>query len=122
MQNIYHDIAILEELDSYLYQTVGQDAIELVARALEVPLYRRVITGQAIEQGSEYGGRLAKGADAVAGDETEDLFELLSTVKVGVLWPVLFDLLTKSSSKVASSRYSGCIGWCYSLKLSTSEG
>ncbi|KAF8812566.1 hypothetical protein BYT27DRAFT_7160154 [Phlegmacium glaucopus] len=70
-----------EELDSYLYQTVGQDAIELVARALEVPLYRRVITGQAIEQGSEYGGRNAKDVDAVAGDETEDLFELLSTIK-----------------------------------------
>ncbi|KAF8165224.1 hypothetical protein B0H34DRAFT_647649 [Crassisporium funariophilum] len=70
-----------EELDSYMYQTVGQDAIEFVARALEVPLYRRVITGDAVEQGSEYGGRNAKDAVAVAGDETEDLFELLSTVK-----------------------------------------
>lgn len=47
-----------------------------------MPLYRRVITGQAIEQGSEYGGRNAKDAGAVAGDETEDLFELLSTVYV----------------------------------------
>ena len=86
MQIIYYDlIAILEELDSYLYQTVGQDAIELVARALEVPLYRKVITGQAIEKGSEYGGRNAKDAGAVAGDETEDLFELLSTVNVGII-------------------------------------
>ena len=86
MQIIYYDlIAILEELDSYLYQSVGQDAIELVARALEVPLYRKVITGQAIEKGSEYGGRNAKDAGAVAGDETEDLFELLSTVKVGMI-------------------------------------
>ncbi len=70
----------LEELDSYLYQTVGQDAIELVARALDVPLYRRVIRGSAVEQGAEYGGRSSKGG--VHGDETEDLYELLASVKV----------------------------------------
>ncbi|KAK0191133.1 hypothetical protein F5146DRAFT_1103291 [Armillaria mellea] len=68
-----------EELDSYLYQTVGQDAIELVARALDVPLYRRVIRGSAVEQGAEYGGRNSKGG--VHGDETEDLYELLASVK-----------------------------------------
>ncbi|KAJ7638968.1 hypothetical protein FB45DRAFT_417505 [Roridomyces roridus] len=68
-----------EELDSYMYQTVGQDAIELVARALDVPLYRRVISGQAIEQGLEYGAR--NGSDGTLGDETEDLYALLSTVK-----------------------------------------
>ncbi|KAF7292378.1 Diphthami-syn-2 domain-containing protein [Mycena chlorophos] len=68
-----------EELDSYMYQTVGQDAIELVARALDVPLYRRVISGQAIEQGSEYGPRSTH--VGVSGDETEDLFVLLETVK-----------------------------------------
>ncbi|KAK7060526.1 hypothetical protein VNI00_001292 [Paramarasmius palmivorus] len=69
-----------EELDSYLYQTVGQDAIEFVARALDVPLYRRVIAGSAVEQGSEYGTRTS--SDGVQGDETEDLYGLLSTVKV----------------------------------------
>ncbi|KAJ7498784.1 hypothetical protein FB451DRAFT_1014256 [Mycena latifolia] len=68
-----------EELDSYMYQTVGQDAIELVARALDVPLYRRVISGHAIEQGSEYGAR--NGGGGIVGDETEDLHALLSTVK-----------------------------------------
>ncbi|KAG6833888.1 hypothetical protein H0H87_007899 [Tephrocybe sp. NHM501043] len=67
-----------EELDSYLYQTVGQDAIELVARALDVPLYRRVISGSAVEQGSEYGSRKSQGVNAVEGDETEDLLALLS--------------------------------------------
>ncbi|PCH41130.1 hypothetical protein WOLCODRAFT_143406 [Wolfiporia cocos MD-104 SS10] len=70
-----------EELDSYLYQTVGQDAIELVARALDVPLYRRVISGAAVEQGSEYGGRSSAESGGVEGDETEDLYVLLSTVK-----------------------------------------
>ncbi|KAJ3517961.1 hypothetical protein NLJ89_g148 [Agrocybe chaxingu] len=70
-----------EELDSYMYQTVGQDAIEFVARALDVPLYRQIITGNAVEQGSEYGGRSAEKAGGVAGDETEDLHTLLMTVK-----------------------------------------
>ncbi|EGO27827.1 hypothetical protein SERLADRAFT_360402, partial [Serpula lacrymans var. lacrymans S7.9] len=70
-----------EEIDSYLYQTVGQDAIEFVARALEVPLYRKIITGAAIEQGSEYGGRSAKDGGGIEGDETEDLYNLLSDVK-----------------------------------------
>lgn len=63
-----------------MYQTVGQDAIEIVAQALDVPLYRRVIQGTAVEQGSEYGGRAS--SSGVTGDETEDLFELLAEVKV----------------------------------------
>ncbi|KAI0719642.1 hypothetical protein C8T65DRAFT_44647 [Cerioporus squamosus] len=70
-----------EELDSYLYQTVGQDAIEFVGRALDVPLYRRVISGAAVEQGGEYGGRDPMRSGGISGDETEDLYELLSTVK-----------------------------------------
>lgn len=70
-----------EELDSYLYQTVGQDAIEFVARALDVPLHRRVISGSALAQGSEYGGRSAKDRGGVDGDETEDLYALLADVK-----------------------------------------
>jgi diphthine-ammonia ligase len=65
-----------------MYQTVGQDAIELVAKALEVPLYRRVISGDAVQQGSEYGGRSVAEAGGVRGDETEDLFELLADVLV----------------------------------------
>ena len=70
-----------EELDSYMYQTVGQDAIELVAKALDVPLFRRIISGTAKEQQNEYGNRASTGG--VSGDETEDLFELLADVKVG---------------------------------------
>ena len=74
-----------EELDSYLYQTVGQDAIEFVGRALDVPLYRRVISGAAVEQGGEYGGRDPSTSDGTPGDETEDLYELLATVKARLL-------------------------------------
>jgi diphthine-ammonia ligase len=78
----------LEEIDSFMYQTVGQDAIELVAQALDVPLYRRIITGSAVARGLEYGPREAdvsqSGSSGVIGDETEDLYELLLTVKVTV--------------------------------------
>jgi diphthine-ammonia ligase len=78
-----------EEIDSYMYQTVGQDAIEVVAQAIGLPLIRRVITGSAVEQGSEYGDRTR--LDPIKGDETEDLYELLSQVKV-------FNFLTSSRS------------------------
>jgi diphthine-ammonia ligase len=53
-----------------------------VARALDVPLYRRVITGDALDKSSEYGSRDPAQPNVLPGDETEDLFELLATVKV----------------------------------------
>lgn len=67
-----------------MYQTVGQDAIEYVARALDVPLYRRVISGSAVDMSSEYGSRNVRENGALEGDETEDLYTLLSDVKVRV--------------------------------------
>ncbi|KAF4574969.1 hypothetical protein EYR36_006323 [Pleurotus pulmonarius] len=70
-----------DELDSFMYQTVGQDAIEYVSKALDVPLYRKVISGAALEQGMEYGARRTRMLGAVHGDETEDLYDLLATVK-----------------------------------------
>ncbi|KZT62931.1 hypothetical protein CALCODRAFT_526295 [Calocera cornea HHB12733] len=75
-----------DEIDSFMYQTVGQDAIEIVAHALGVPLVRRTIEGQAVEQGSEYGTRAGTSQiraeeQGVLGDETEDMFELLTQVK-----------------------------------------
>ncbi|KAH9977937.1 hypothetical protein BGW80DRAFT_1435618 [Lactifluus volemus] len=62
-------------------KALGQDAIEFVARALDVPLYRRVIGGTALAQDSEYGSRNAEERGGVNGDETEDLYALLSDVK-----------------------------------------
>lgn len=79
----------LEELDSYLYQTVGQDAIKFVAQALDVPLFRRVIVGTAVEQGVEYGGRNASDPPVNKDDETEDLYALLAQVKVKSACPII---------------------------------
>ncbi|KAG9317438.1 hypothetical protein JVU11DRAFT_1638 [Chiua virens] len=68
-----------DEIDSYMYQTVGQDAIALVAQALDVPLYRRVIQGNPLQQAAEYGLKTA-GGGGIPGDETEDLYALLFEV------------------------------------------
>lgn len=79
-----------DELDSYMYQTVGHDAVHLVAEAMRLPLYRRVIHGTAVNQRSEYGSRSASSSTNAANthapastpdDETEDLYHLLLDVK-----------------------------------------
>lgn len=66
----------LDELDSYMYQTVGHQAIELYAEAMALPLYRRTIQGSSLNTGRDY--------SQTDGDEVEDLYELLRLVKVGV--------------------------------------
>ncbi|KAK9894873.1 adenine nucleotide alpha hydrolases-like protein [Cystobasidium minutum MCA 4210] len=72
-----------EEIDSYLYQTVGQDGLHFIAEALELPLYRRAIEGTAVDQGSDYASTSTSRLQGrVEGDETEDLYELLKQVLV----------------------------------------
>ncbi|CBQ69413.1 conserved hypothetical protein [Sporisorium reilianum SRZ2] len=72
-----------DELDSYMYQTVGHDAVHLVAEAMQLPLYRRIIKGTAINQRAEYGSRAAASSSSTPEqqDETEDLYHLLMDVK-----------------------------------------
>lgn len=65
---------VLDEMDSYMYQTVGHQGIDLYAEAMGLPLYRETITGNAISQGRTY--------DPTENDEVEDLYRLLSKVKV----------------------------------------
>ncbi|CAG8638906.1 1580_t:CDS:10 [Dentiscutata erythropus] len=62
-----------DELDSFLYQTVGHNAISYYAECMGLPLYRREIFGQSLIQDADY--------KLTIGDETEDLFELLKEVK-----------------------------------------
>ncbi|KAB1278268.1 Diphthine--ammonia ligase [Camelus dromedarius] len=63
-----------DELDSYMYQTVGHHAIDLYAEAMALPLYRRTIRGRSMDTGRVY--------TKCEGDEVEDLYELLKLVKV----------------------------------------
>ena len=62
-----------DEIDSFMYQTVGHDVIPLQAECMALPLCREYITGQSIDQSLNY--------TTTPNDETEDLFRLLSNVK-----------------------------------------
>jgi len=61
------------ELDSYMYQSVGSEGIKAMAVALQLPLYRKEITGTPKNTAMEY--------KYEPGDEVEDLYYLLQTVK-----------------------------------------
>ncbi|XP_074853026.1 diphthine--ammonia ligase isoform X2 [Carettochelys insculpta] len=62
-----------DELDSYMYQTVGHHAIDLYAEAMDLPLYRHTIKGTSVDIGRVY--------TQCEGDEVEDLYQLLKLVK-----------------------------------------
>ncbi|XP_065609939.1 diphthine--ammonia ligase isoform X4 [Cyrtonyx montezumae] len=62
-----------DELDSYMFQTVGHHAIDLYADAMDLPLYRCVIKGTSISTGRVY--------TICQEDEVEDLYHLLKLVK-----------------------------------------
>jgi diphthine-ammonia ligase len=67
----------LDELDSYMYQSVGHEIIDLFAQAMELPLYRAEIKGNARTIDKDY-------AEATLGDEVEDLYELLVHIQVNL--------------------------------------
>ncbi|NXU59362.1 DPH6 ligase, partial [Turnix velox] len=62
-----------DELDSYMYQTVGHQAIDLYADALDLPLYRGFIKGSSVNTGKVY--------TVCQEDEVEDLYHLMKLVK-----------------------------------------
>eukprot|EP00026_Physarum_polycephalum_P004177 Phypoly_transcript_04194.p1 GENE.Phypoly_transcript_04194~~Phypoly_transcript_04194.p1 ORF type:complete len:703 (+),score=65.28 Phypoly_transcript_04194:42-2111(+) len=77
-----HEIVVLanlrpsgsyDELDSYMYQTVGYQLISALAECLTLPLVQRCITGAPKLQSMSY--------VATEQDEVEDLFLLLQEVK-----------------------------------------
>ena len=58
-----------------MYQSVGHEMIDLFAQAMELPLYRAEIRGDAQTTEKDY-------QQPVQGDEVEDLYELLLKIKV----------------------------------------
>ncbi|XP_065095413.1 uncharacterized protein LOC135717338 [Ochlerotatus camptorhynchus] len=62
-----------DELDSYMYQTVGHQGIEKLAQAMELPLYRKITRGNSINTKGNY--------EPTEDDEVEDLYDLLRQVK-----------------------------------------
>lgn len=63
-----------DELDSWMYQTVGHDIVELYAEAMNLPMYKEIIRGSNVETGLHY--------SQASGDETEDMYRLLQRVIV----------------------------------------
>jgi len=63
-----------DELDSFMYQTVGHMGIEILASAMGLPLYRRETKGKSTQTGKQY--------VPTDDDEVEDLYSLLETCKV----------------------------------------
>lgn len=63
----------LDELDSYMYQTVGHQIVVSYAECMGVPLFRRRIQGSSRHQNLGY--------RVTPGDEVEDMFILLNEVK-----------------------------------------
>jgi len=59
-----------------MYQTVGHMGVELYAEAMGLPLFRQNTDGKAVRQEKDY--------TPTADDEVEDLFTLLSRVKVSL--------------------------------------
>ncbi|TPX22454.1 hypothetical protein DIZ76_014326 [Coccidioides immitis] len=79
-----------EDMDSYMYQTIGHSIIPLYQEALDVPLYRREIRGTAVNTARDYqtpatqsrqeGGGEEGGGGGGEEDETECLLYLLQDV------------------------------------------
>lgn len=63
----------VDELDSYMYQTVGHQIIVSYANCMGVPLFRRKIQGSTRRHDLSY--------NKTEGDEVEDMFILLKEVK-----------------------------------------
>lgn len=61
------------EIDSYMYQSVGYEAIDLIADAMELPLYRDTTLGQSTQRGKSY--------EPTTNDEVEDLYNLLKRIQ-----------------------------------------
>ncbi|PAA51248.1 hypothetical protein BOX15_Mlig031941g3, partial [Macrostomum lignano] len=71
------------EMDSFMYQTVGSEAVALYAKATGLPLYTRPIVGESRDTGSadHYASSRNSGDSE---DEVEDLYKLLAEVKAGI--------------------------------------
>ena len=66
-----------DELDSFMYQTVGHDVINLYSEAIGLPLFRRTIAGSSVCQKLNY--------ESSNEDEVEDLLLLLKRIQVQYL-------------------------------------
>ncbi|KAG7669670.1 hypothetical protein Ndes2437B_g05856 [Nannochloris sp. 'desiccata'] len=89
LANLLPTQAEVDELDSYMYQTVGHQIVAAYASCMGLPLYRRKILGTSKDQRLVY--------EDTAGDEVEDLAALISYIKTEIP-----DIGAVSSGAIAS--------------------
>lgn len=82
--NIINDL-ILDELDSYMYQSVAHEGVALMGQAMGLPLYRTETTGRAYHMDRDY--------IPTSSDEVEDLYTLLQKVQV-IYFIFIYDFTT----------------------------
>jgi diphthine-ammonia ligase len=78
-----HQIENENDTESYMYQTIGHSVVPLYEEALGIPLYRRPISGTAVDQSLTYTPGIAVSNRTDEGnsfDEAEDMFLLLKDV------------------------------------------
>ena len=73
LANLHPPTQDVDEMDSFMYQTVGHQHVNAIAQSMELPLFRQEIGGSAVLQGMRY--------ERTEGDEVEDLLTLLATVQ-----------------------------------------
>ena len=69
-----------DDLNSYMYQTVGHSLIPLYSAALDIPLYRQPILGAAINTDKTYAPPPPTATTTAPPDETECLLPLLQRI------------------------------------------
>jgi diphthine-ammonia ligase len=74
-----------EDIDSYMYQTVGHSIIPLYAEVLGIPLFRQPIVGNAVNSSREYAPQASQSEGSTIAlqkerDETESLVPLLQRI------------------------------------------
>ncbi|CRG90146.1 hypothetical protein PISL3812_07188 [Talaromyces islandicus] len=71
-----------DDMDSFMYQTIGHNIIPLYESALGIPLYRAPITGDAVDTARIYGNDSSSiSTTRNEADETESLVPLLTRIK-----------------------------------------
>ena len=67
---------VSDELDSFMFQTVGHQGIEFIGKAMGLPLYREPTFGRSKMNEKNY--------TPTEDDEIEDLYRLLKNAKVKI--------------------------------------
>lgn len=72
-----------DDMDSFMYQTIGHSVVPLYEEALGIPLYRQEIKGRAVNEEREYSNATSNNTDIrteSVQDETESIFHLLRRI------------------------------------------